>query len=265
MMKLTRRQALAGSGGLIGSLLVPQRFASAAVGSTLKIAYNVNLPSFDPTVGPSSVNPTIQAIYRSIFDQYIGQKPDLAFEPGLLTAWGWNDDKTKVWMDVREGVVWHDGTPFTPEDVVWSIKREAKPDGGNPVSFVWASLDNFKIDGKRITADVKQFDPDHFQVDGLPDRLRAAEGLFRESRAGGLRKEAGRHRPLHGRCLRGQCLSAAQGQPQILGRQAGVRDGGLQVRARRHQPRRRDRKRLVGRHAGSAVRGIRPAQGQGRA
>jgi len=129
MFNLSRRQALAAGGGLIGSLLVPQRFARAAVGSTLNIAYNVNLPSFDPQVGPSSVNPTIQGIYRSIFDQYVGQKPNLAFEPGLLTAWGWNDDKTKVWMDVREGVVWHDGTPFTPEDVVWSIQREAKPDG----------------------------------------------------------------------------------------------------------------------------------------
>src|ERR1700749_3415281 len=163
MFNPSRRQALAAGGGLIGSLLVPQRFARAAVGSTLNIAYNVNLPSFDPQVGPSSVNPSIQSIYRSIFDQYVGQKPNLSFEPGLLTGWGWNDDKSKVWMDVREGVVWHDGTPFTPEDVIWSIKREAKPDGGNPVSFVWASLDNFNVDGKRITADVKQFMPDIFK------------------------------------------------------------------------------------------------------
>ncbi|HXX03744.1 MAG TPA: ABC transporter substrate-binding protein [Xanthobacteraceae bacterium] len=159
MFNVTRRQALAASGGLLTTLLAPQRFASAAVGNTLNIAYNVNLPSFDPQVGPSSVNPTIQAIYRSVFDQYIGQKPDLSFEPGLLTGWGWNDDKTKVWMDVRENVVWHDGTPFTPEDVIWSIQREGKPDGGNPVSFIWAGIDNFKVDGKRITADVKQYDP----------------------------------------------------------------------------------------------------------
>ena len=27
---------------------------------------------------------------------YIGQKPDLSFTPGLLTEWGWNDDRTKV-------------------------------------------------------------------------------------------------------------------------------------------------------------------------
>ena len=43
----------------------------------LTIAYNVNLPSWDPTVGPSAVNPTIQGIYQSVFDQYIVQKPDL--------------------------------------------------------------------------------------------------------------------------------------------------------------------------------------------
>ena len=123
MLHIIRRQAFAASGGLLATLLAPQRFAVAA-GSALNIAYNVNVPSFDPQLGPSSVNPTIQAIYRSIFDQYIGQKPNLSFEPGLITAWGWNDDKTKIWVDVRENVVWHDGTPFTPEDVVWSIQRK---------------------------------------------------------------------------------------------------------------------------------------------
>ena len=84
MFTITRRQALAASGGFLTSLLAPQRFASAAAGGTLNIAYNVNLPSFDPNTGPSSVNPTLQSIYRSIFNNYIGQRPDLSFEPALL-------------------------------------------------------------------------------------------------------------------------------------------------------------------------------------
>jgi peptide/nickel transport system substrate-binding protein len=109
------------------------------------------------------VNPAIQAIYRSIYDQYIGQKPDLSFEPGLLTDWGWNDDKTKVWMDVREGVKWHDGSDFTPEDIVWSLTRAGKPDSGNPVASVWTSIGNYKVEGKRITADVLNFDPTIFK------------------------------------------------------------------------------------------------------
>ncbi len=162
MFNVTRRQAFAASGGLLATLLAPRRFAGAA-GNTLNIAYNVNLPSFNPDAGPSSVNPTIQAMYRSIFDQYIGQKPNLAFEPGLITKWGWNDDKSKVWMDVRKDVVWHDGTPFTPEDVVWSLQHEADPKNGNMVAFVWQGIGNYKIDGQRITADVVQFEPDLFK------------------------------------------------------------------------------------------------------
>jgi peptide/nickel transport system substrate-binding protein len=159
----TRRQTLAlGAGGLIAGLIGPQGRAHAA-SDTLTIAYNVNLPSFDPTVGPSAVNPTIQAIYRSVFDQFIGQKANLAFEPGVLTAWGWNDDKSKIWMDVRPGVTWHDGTPFTPEDIVWSLQRAGKKETGNPIQFVWAGIDNFKVDGNRITADMKQFDPTIFK------------------------------------------------------------------------------------------------------
>ena len=43
----------------------------------MTIAYNVNLPSFDPTVGASAVNPTIQALFQAIFDPYVGQEPNL--------------------------------------------------------------------------------------------------------------------------------------------------------------------------------------------
>ena len=164
MFMPTRRQSLAlGAGSLIAGLIGPRGGANAAIGDTLTIAYNVNLPAFDPTVGPSAVNPTIQAIYRSVFDQYVGQKPNLAFEPGLLTAWGWSDDKSKVWMDVREGVTWHDGSPFTPDDIVWSLQRAGDPKTGNPIQFTWSTIGNFKVDGKRVTADVKSFDPTLFE------------------------------------------------------------------------------------------------------
>ncbi|MEO8241896.1 MAG: ABC transporter substrate-binding protein [bacterium] len=129
----------------------------------LVIAYNVNLPSWDPTVGPSAVNPTIQGLYQSVFDQFILQQPDLKPAPGLLTEWGWNDDKTKVMMTVRDGVTWHDGSPFTAEDVAWSLTRAANPDSGNPINFVWSSLENIIADGNKVTADVKQFDPTIFK------------------------------------------------------------------------------------------------------
>ncbi|MBM3483656.1 MAG: peptide ABC transporter substrate-binding protein [Alphaproteobacteria bacterium] len=167
-MRFNRRQFLVGAGAAAAtvpslSTLLRSKSAAAAIGDTLTIAYHVSPPSWDPTVGPSSVNPGLQSIYKSVFDQYIEQEPNLAFSPGVLTGWGWNDDKTKVWMDVREGITWHDGKPLTPADVVWNLDRVANKDTGNVVQAVWASAGNLKVEGNRITGDVVQYVPDYFK------------------------------------------------------------------------------------------------------
>jgi peptide/nickel transport system substrate-binding protein len=164
-MILSRRSLLAtGAAGLaLGAL--PRSLAAST--DELVIAYNVNLPSFDPTVGPSAVNPTIQGIYQSVFDQYINQEPDLSFTPGLITEWGWTDDNTKIRMVVRDGVKWHDGSDFTAEDVVWSLERAGNAETGNPIQFVWSKIGNFEIDGNVITADVLEFEPTLFKWMGF--------------------------------------------------------------------------------------------------
>ena len=202
MFNLTRRQALATSGGILATLLpAPQRFATAAAGNTLNIAYNVNLPSFNPDAGPLSVNPTIQAMYRSIFDQYIGQKPNLAFEPGLLTAWGLERGQVQGWMDVRKDVVWHDGSPFTPEDVVWSLQHEADAKNGNMVAFVWQGIGNYEIDGQRTLP--TSFISSPTCSSGLPSSpvMSCRKKLLGKSGSGRFREKADRYRPVHGRCL----------------------------------------------------------------
>ncbi|RMH50642.1 MAG: peptide ABC transporter substrate-binding protein [Alphaproteobacteria bacterium] len=165
-MKITRRSLLrTSSAGLaLSALGLPVAGpARAQAIDELVIAYNVNLPSWDPTVGPSAVNPTIQAIYQSVFDMFIHQKPDLSPAPGLLTGWGWNDDRSQVWMDVREGVTWHDGSPFTADDVAWSLERAGKPETGNPIQFIWSTIGNFRVQGNRVTADVLRFEPTIFK------------------------------------------------------------------------------------------------------
>jgi peptide/nickel transport system substrate-binding protein len=161
-MKLTRRtllQSTAASVALAGASL--PSFAAGI--EELVIAYNVNLPSWDPTVGPSAVNPTIQGIYQSVFDLFIPQNPDLSFGSGILTGYGWNDDKTKIWMDVREGVTWHNGDPLTPEDVAWSLARAGNPETGNPIQFIWGKIGNYAIEGNRVTADVLAYEPTIFK------------------------------------------------------------------------------------------------------
>ena len=165
MMLSTSRRRLIRAGALGGLALPFAGLAStvSAQGSTLTIAYNVDLPAFDPTVGASAVNPTIQSLYKSVFDQYIDQNPDLSFKPGLLTGWGWNEDRTEIFLEVREGALWHTGEPVTPDDVVWSLERAGNPDTGNPIQFVWSKVGNYRIDGNRITADVLAFEPTLFK------------------------------------------------------------------------------------------------------
>ncbi|MCC0030348.1 MAG: peptide ABC transporter substrate-binding protein [Brucellaceae bacterium] len=162
MNTITRRTVLKGSAA-VAALGAFGTMAAAQTIDELVIAYNVNLPSWDPTVGPSAVNPTIQGIYQSVFDQFILQQPDLSPAPGLLTEWGWNDDKTKVTMKVREGVTWHDGSPFTAEDVAWSLTRAADEATGNPIQFIWSTLANITADGDTVTADVARFEPTIFK------------------------------------------------------------------------------------------------------
>ena len=160
-MNLNRRALLQLSAASLTLFAGLPTFAQAI--DELVIAYNVNLPSWDPTVGPSAVNPTIQGLYQSVFDQYILQQPDLKPAPGLLTEWGWNDDKTKISMTVRDGVTWHDGSPFTAEDVAWSLTRAADEKTGNPIQFIWSTLANIKADGNKVTADVARFEPTIFK------------------------------------------------------------------------------------------------------
>jgi len=186
MTVFSRRRFLQASGAaaaapIVGPFLGVQP-SFAQDNKVLTIAYNVALPSWDPTTGPSAVNPTIQSIYKAVFDSYIDQEPDLTLKPGLLTKWGWNKDKTKVLMTVRKGAFWHDGTPVTPEDIVWSLERAGDPKTGNPIQFVWGKIGNFKIEGDVVSADVKEFEPTLFKwmafLTGyvLPKKAFTAEG-----------------------------------------------------------------------------------------
>ena len=93
-MNLNRRSLLKLSAAVVATSIALPSFARAI--TELVIAYNVTLPSRDPTTGPRAVNPTLQGLYRSVFDQVILQQPDLKPAPGLVTEWGWTTIKPKL-------------------------------------------------------------------------------------------------------------------------------------------------------------------------
>ncbi len=56
----------------------------------------------------------------------------MAFEPGLATEVERNEDATVWTFTLREDAVWSDGTPITPEDVVYSFQRPLNPEMNSP-------------------------------------------------------------------------------------------------------------------------------------
>jgi peptide/nickel transport system substrate-binding protein len=52
-----------------------------------------------------------------IFDQHVPQNSLQSIVPELATGWAWSEDGTELTFKLRDGVKWHDGKPFTAEDV----------------------------------------------------------------------------------------------------------------------------------------------------
>ena len=68
------------------------------------------------------------------------QDENLEYEGHLARDWELNDDQTELTVYLQEDITWHDGVPFTAEDVVFTYQSLADPDyvsaGGVRISYV---------------------------------------------------------------------------------------------------------------------------------
>ena len=89
-------------------------------GGTLKYYHRDNPPtaSIHEEATISTVNP-FMAVFNNLvlFDQ---TKPINSLDtivPDLAESWSWSPDKKRLTFNLRHGVKWHDGKPFTAKDV----------------------------------------------------------------------------------------------------------------------------------------------------
>lgn len=87
---------------------------------------------------PSNMNPWIRPtaydayIHGMVFNGLVKPGHDLSLEPDLAERWEWSADGRTITFYLRDGVKWHDGEPFTAEDVAFTLNAAADPgyDGG---------------------------------------------------------------------------------------------------------------------------------------
>ena len=86
---------------------------------TIRIANQGDALSLDP----HSLNESLQlSTDANVYETLVGRNKDLSVAPLLATSW--KQTSPTVWrFELRKGVKFHDGTPFTADDVIFSFAR----------------------------------------------------------------------------------------------------------------------------------------------
>ncbi len=123
-MKFQRKSALA----LVLSALAAISLVANA--QTIRIANQGDALSMDP----HSLNESLQlSTTGNVYEPLVGRNKDLSLAPALATAW--KQTSPTVWQfELRRGVQFHDGTPFTADDVLFSFAR-TQADGSDMKSY----------------------------------------------------------------------------------------------------------------------------------
>jgi peptide/nickel transport system substrate-binding protein len=109
---------------LLGALLA----ASAAGAQTFRYASSGDIISLDPHSGNEALT---NGFKQNLHEGLTRYDADLKIEPALAESWT-NVDPVTWRFRLRRGVTFHDGKPFTADDVVFSFKRQRAKNSGNP-------------------------------------------------------------------------------------------------------------------------------------
>ncbi|HUP19963.1 MAG TPA: peptide-binding protein [Gemmatimonadota bacterium] len=97
-----------------GADSAPSRGGTAVVGT------GSDFDAFNEMVATSAL--TDQVIGHILFQNLIVYDENLEYAPALADSFWVAEDGLSATFRIREGVLWHDGTPFTVDDVIWSFE-----------------------------------------------------------------------------------------------------------------------------------------------
>ena len=145
---------------LLSAALLCALAAGSASAQTVRIANQGDSLSMDP----HSLNESLQlSVTGNVYEPLVGRAKDLSLAPALATSW--KQMSPTVWrFELRKGVQFHDGTPFTADDVVFSLRRAAD-DGGDFKGVVGDVKEVRKVDDHTVDVETKAPYPI------LPDQL----------------------------------------------------------------------------------------------
>ena len=126
----------------------------AAQSQTLRWASQGDVQTLDPVSQNESFT---NAVNGQIYDFLVGRDKQLNIVPALATEWK-QDGPLKWTFKLRRGVKFHDGRPFTADDVVFSMQR-SKEKTSQIANYANALGEPKKIDDFTVEFNLQQFNP----------------------------------------------------------------------------------------------------------
>lgn len=138
-----RRMLLKSAGGVLGAAAIVRQFggitaAMQEASGTLIYAQSAPITSLDPA-NPQGYPASYEAVY-TIYNNLVTFDPDLAIIPALAESWVQSEDGLTWTFTLRQGVTFHDDTPFTADAVAKHVTRIQDPATASPNASLWAHI-----------------------------------------------------------------------------------------------------------------------------
>ncbi len=104
--------------------------AAPTPGGTAIVGIGSDFDSLNELTATSAI--TDQVIGHILFQNLIVYDENLAYAPALADSFAVAEDGMSVDFRLREGVLWHDGTPVTVDDVIWTFEASMDPETAYP-------------------------------------------------------------------------------------------------------------------------------------
>ena len=176
--KVARRDVLIGAGVIAAFSALPGAASAQARKGEIVAGLSERMLTLDPA-NHYSISAT--SVLRHIYDPLIEVTNDSKFVPCLAESWTPVNNTT--WrFNLRKGVKFHDGTPFTADSVIYSLKRPR--DNTKLIkSFAYQDIEDVRKDGDftAIVTTKRPFGslPSHLTMLGmLPQTAAANEEAF---------------------------------------------------------------------------------------
>src|SRR5256714_530101 len=111
---------------------------AARRGRTVVFASGADLQTVNPLL---TVHPLAKQVERYVLLTTLARYDSaLVPQPYLARAWTWSGDRKSLVLRLQPGVRWHDGTPTTARDVVWTLSAARDPATGYPRTADFADV-----------------------------------------------------------------------------------------------------------------------------